>query len=183
LRFNDDPRLNTLAVVDGATIFPRPAGALRDRYDGFDDDIAGYPDQVRQQEFASLVDIPELEHGVRGLERTRQVDLEAWMDSYGLDAVIFPVAADVGRADMDVDPESAELGWRNGVWVASGNLAIRHLGIPTVTVPMGTMSDIGMPVGLTFVGRAYDDTALLEFGCAFEATGRRRTLPPRTPAL
>jgi hypothetical protein len=38
---------------------------------------------------------------------------------------------------------SADLGWRNGVWVANGNLAIRHLGIPTVTVPMGTMDDTG----------------------------------------
>ena len=30
-------------------------------------------------------------------------------------------------------------------------------GVPTVTVPMGTMADIGMPVGLTFAGRAWDD--------------------------
>ena len=30
-----------------------------------------------------------------------------------------------------------------------------------MTVPMGTMADIGMPIGLTFAGRAYDDNALL----------------------
>ncbi|BAS17801.1 amidase [Arthrobacter sp. Hiyo8] len=101
----------------------------------------------------------------------------------GLDAVIFPAAADVGPADMDVNEPSADLGWRNGVWVANGNLVPRHLGIPTVTVPMGTMSDIGMPVGLTFAGRAYDDTALLSLAAAFEGTGERRTAPPRTPRL
>jgi amidase len=84
---------------------------------------------------------------------------------------------------MDVNPDSGDLGWRNGVWVANGNLAIRHLGIPTVTVPMGTTADIGMPVGLTFAGRAYDDVALLTYAAAFEATGRRRTTPPRTPPL
>lgn len=67
----------------------------------------------------------------------------------GLDAVIFPAVADVGPADMDVNPDSADLGWRNGVWVANDNLVLRHLAIPTVTVPMGIMSDIGMPVGLT----------------------------------
>jgi len=50
-------------------------------------------------------------------------------------------------------------------------------------VPMGTMADTGMPVGLTFAGRAYDDTALLTLAAAFEATGSRRTVPPRTPAL
>jgi amidase len=48
---------------------------------------------------------------------------------------------------------------------------------------MGTMADIGMPVGLTFAGRAYDDVALLTYAAAFEATGRRRTAPPRTPPL
>jgi amidase len=45
------------------------------------------------------------------------------------------------------------------------------------------MNDIGMPVGLTFAGRAYDDTALLALACAFEATSSRRTEPPRTPRL
>ncbi|WP_456286028.1 amidase [Microbacterium sp. JZ70] len=183
LRANGDPAIPSLDVVDGAQIFPHPAGALPDRYTGFDDDIASYPAHVREHPVAAMTDIPELESGVRGLEETRRVDLEQWMDDVGLDAVVFPAMADVGRADMDVNPESAELGWRNGVWVANGNLAIRHFGVPTVTVPMGTMSDIGMPVGLTFAGRAYDDAALLALGAAFEATGARRTMPPRTPAL
>ena len=183
LAANGDPNLDTLVGVDGATIFPAPEGALPDRYDGFDDDIATYPAQVEANPYASFTDIPHLEEGVRGLEETRRVDLEQWMDGLGLDAVAFPAMADIGRADMDVDPESAEAGWRNGVWVANGNLVPRHLGIPTVTVPMGTMADIGMPVGLTFAGRAYDDTALLALGLAFENTGDRRTPPPRTPRL
>ena len=84
---------------------------------------------------------------------------------------------------MDVEEASADLGWRNGVWVANGNLVPRHLGIPTVTVPMGLMADIGMPVGITFAGRAYDDTALLTVAAAFEATAARRVAPPRTPPL
>ncbi|GAA3285122.1 amidase [Paenarthrobacter aurescens] len=183
LRANGDPALNTLADVDGAAIFPHPKGALADRYTGFDDDIADYPEHVRERGVSHLTEIPELEHGLRGLEETRRVDLEEWMDGLGLDAVLFPAVADVGPADMDVNPDSADLGWRNGVWVANGNLVPRHLGIPTVTVPMGTMADIGMPVGLTFAGRAYDDTALLALAAAFEATGSRRTSPPRTPAL
>ncbi|GAA1789900.1 amidase [Agromyces lapidis] len=183
LAANGDPELSTLAGVDGASIFPHPEGALPDRYDGFDDDIATYPAQVREHPVASLAEIPELEQGLRGLEETRRIDLEQWMDELGLDAVVFPAAADVGPADMDVNEASADLGWRNGVWVSNGNLVPRHLGIPTVTVPMGTMADIGMPVGLTFAGRAYDDTALLTLAAAFEATGSRRTEPPRTPRL
>ncbi|MFF2371548.1 amidase [Agromyces sp. NPDC058110] len=183
LAANGDPALDTLAGVDGATIFPAPEGALPDRYFGFDDDVVTYPTWVREHPDATFDDMPELADGLRGLEETRRVDLEQWMDGLGLDAVVFPAAADVGPADMDVNEASADLGWRNGVWVANGNLVPRHLGIPTVTVPMGTMADIGMPVGLTFAGRAYDDTALLRLAAAFEATGSRRTEPTRTPRL
>jgi len=183
LRANGDPDLNRLADVDGERIFPHPDGALPDRYHGFDDDIAAYPAHAAEHPVTDVRQIPELEEGVRGLEETRRSDLEEWMDGRGIDAVVFPAVADVGAADMDVNPESAEAGWRNGVWVANGNLVPRHLGIPTVTVPMGTMADIGMPVGLTFAGRAYDDNALLALAAAFEATGQRRTVPPRTPEL
>ena len=183
LAANGDPKLNTLAEVDGAQIFPHPPGALPDRYVGFDDDIATYPEQVRTNRYASVTEIPELESGVRGLEETRRVDLEEWMDEHGLDAVIFPAMADVGPADMDVNEASADLGWRNGTWVANGNLVPRHLGIPSVTVPMGTMSDTGIPVGLTIAGRGWDDAALIEIAAAFEATGSRREAPPRTPRL
>ncbi|MDI2128417.1 amidase [Yinghuangia seranimata] len=183
LRANGDPALDTLADVDGDRIWPKHPGELPDRYAGFDDTIADYPKLVRERPYASFTDMPHMEEGLRGLEETRKVDLEAWMDELDLDAVVFPTSADVGPADMDVDESSADLGWRNGVWVANGNLVPRHLGIPTVTVPMGTMADIGMPVGLTFAGRAYDDSALLTLAAAFEATGARRTEPSRTPRL
>ena len=183
LRANGDPALNRLADVDGSRIFPHPAGALPDRYHGFEDDIAAYPQHVREYGVDSVEQIPHLAEGLRGLEETRRLDLEQWMHGLGLDAVVFPAVADVGPADADVNPASADLAWRNGVWVANGNLVPRHLGIPTVTVPMGTMADIGMPVGLTFAGKAWDDTALLRLAAAFEGTGRRRTAPPRTPPL
>jgi len=186
LRANGDPNLPNLAAVDGSLIWVNDPGALPDRVEGFgegSDEINTYPDFIRENPIDSFLDIPHMEEGLRGLERTRKVDFEEWMHRRGLDAVIFPTVADVGPADMDVNPASADLGWRNGVWVANGNLVPRHLGIPTVTVPMGAMADIGMPVGITFAGRAYDDNALLGFAAAFEATGERRTTPPRTPPL
>lgn len=184
LRTNGDPRLHRLADVDGAAIFPQPEGALPDRYGELDFDLAQYVARARESGVVEdVTSLPLLEGGLRGLEETRRVDLEEWMDGLGLDAVIFPAVADVGPADADVHEESADLAWRNGVWVANGNLVPRHLGIPTVTVPMGTMADIGMPLGLTFAGRGWDDTRLLRLAAAFEATGHRRTSPPRTPPL
>ena len=183
LRANGDPALGTLADVDGATVFPHPEGALPDRYTGFDDDVAEYPEWVRTHPGTRLEDLTELPAGLRGLDETRRLDLDEWMAAHDLDAVVMPTVADVGPADADVDPASADAAWRNGVWVANGNLAVRHLGIPTVTVPMGVMADTGMPVGLTFAGRAHDDAALLVLGSAFEALGPLRVAPPRTPRL
>ncbi|MHC6229082.1 amidase [Arthrobacter sp. MMS24-T111] len=177
---NGDPRLNRLSDVDGSAIFPAPEGSLPDRYDGFDDDISDYPAWIRQHGVPALADIQHLPQGLAGLEETRRVDLEEWMDRLGLDAVVFPAAADVAPADADSNEASADIAWRNGVWVANGNLVPRHLGIPTVTVPMGIAADLAMPVGLTIAGKAYSDTDLLRLAAAFEATGSRRVPPPRT---
>ncbi len=106
------------------------------------------------------------------------------MDRLGLDAVIFPAVADIGPADADVNPASADLAWRNGTWVANGNLAIRHLGIPTVTVPMvhaGPGRHAGRPDSRR--SRAYDDERLLCMAGDFERATQRRTSPTRTPEL
>lgn len=182
LQANGDPKLNRLVDVDGPKIFPHDPGTLPNR-EG--DLAAGMDEYVRMAErgITPWNEIPTMADGLRGLEKTRKIDLEDWMDRLGLDAVLFPTVADVGPADADVNPASADIAWSNGVWVANGNLAIRHLGVPTVTVPLGVMRDIGMPVGLTFAGRAYDDSSLLRLASAFESTGSKRMIPPRTPAL
>ncbi len=182
LRANNDPQLNRLADVDGPQIFPHDPGTLPNR----EDDLAvGMDEYVRmaQRGITPWHEVASVPDGMRGLELTRKLDLEDWMDDLQLDAVIFPAVADVGPADADVNPVSADIAWSNGIWVANGNLAIRHQGVPTVTVPMGVMADIGMPVGLTFAGRAYDDSALLRLAAAYESTGSKRQVPPRTPAL
>jgi amidase len=182
LRANGDPALNRLVDVDGPLIFPHDPGTLPNR-EG--DLAAGMDEYVKMAErgITPWDQIDTLADGLRALEHTRKIDLEDWMQALQLDAVVFPTVADVAPANADVDPAAADIAWSNGVWVANGNLAIRHLGVPTVTVPMGLMADIGMPVGLTFAGRAYDDTQLLRLAAAFEATGNRRTIPPRTPPL
>ena len=182
LRANGDPALNRLVDVDGPLIFPHDPGTLPNR-EG--DLAAGMDEYVKMAErgITPWDQIDTLADGLRALEHTRKIDLEDWMQALKLDAVVFPTVADVAPAKADVDPAAADIAWSNGVWVANGNLAIRHLGVPTVTVPMGLMADIGMPVGLTFAGRAYDDTQLLRLAAAFEATGQRRVIPPRTPPL
>lgn len=186
LRTNADPALPRLADADAALIFPHPPGALPDRYGIWHYDISydiGEYVARAQQWRPDWREVESLEEGLRGLEHTRRVDFEEWMDAEGIDAVVFPTQSDVGPADADVNPASADIAWRNGVWVSNGNLVPRHLGIPTVTVPMGTMADTGMPVGLTIAGPAYSDTRLVQLGAAVAGLGARRTAPGRTPAL
>ena len=190
LEANNDPSLHALKDVKKENIFPQPQSALIDQYGNH---VSRYsPEDVLLEDYVVIAqrdgitpfqDIPDISEGIVGLEQARKIDLENWMDELGLDAVVFPAVADVGPADMDVNPDSARLGWRNGTWVANGNVVLRHLGIPTVTTPMGVMADIGMPVGLTFAGRGYDDTKLLSYAWAFDHARNHRIIPPRTPEL
>ncbi|HEY9314504.1 amidase [Williamsia sp.] len=179
---NGDPNLSALADVDGSQIFPPPDGALPDRY-GVEDEDFSITVERAQVGVPSLEDLPDLDWSLQGLEATRKLDFEDWMQSNAIDAVVFPAQSDVGPADSDVNPDSADIAWANGVRFSNGNLAIRHFGIPTVTVSMGLMTDTKMPIGLTFAGKAYADNQLLSMAAAFEAAAGPRPVPPRTPEL
>ncbi|MFT4136170.1 amidase [Microbacterium sp.] len=175
LKANGDPAIPELAVVDPDRIFPRVPGALPDRYEEVDDYANRYRATVAyaRRGITDPRERPDFADGLRALVRLREDLLEAWLDEHGFDGVVFPANADVGREDAEFDRESADHAWSNGVFFSNGNYALRHLGIPSVTVAMGLMDDIGMPVGLTFAGRGYDDPALLAYAAAFEAGGPR----------
>jgi len=179
---NGDATCESLADADPEQIFPPPAGSLPDRYAEVED----YDQRYRVTVGLAKAGIthphtrPDYADGLRALEQLREQLWESWMNDNGYDFVAFPANADVGPANADTNVESADIAWRNGVLFSNGNYAIRHMGIPTLTVPMGVMSDIGMPVGLTFAARAYDDRALIEAGLAFEAPGSLRQAPSLT---
>lgn len=175
----------TWAEVDGDTVFPAedaPVHVWITRARG------GF-DWQRLAEIAkaglpeSYDDVPGLAQLLTGLEAARKVDFEEWLAAEGLDGIVFPAAGDVGRDDLFTRPESLEHASRNGVAYSNGNRVIRHLGIPTVTVPMGFMADTQMPVGLTFAGPAYTDDRLLSQAWAYEQASRRRQRAFLTPSL
>ena len=187
LRANGDPAIPNLGVVDPDQIFPQPEGTLPDRYEEVED----YPNRYRAT--VALAQTPggvpdprqraDFADGLRALVQLREDLFERWLREEGFDGVVFPANADVGREDAERDPAAADHAWSNGVFFSNGNYALRHLGIPTVTVPMGLMSDIGMPIGLTFAGAAYSDPTLLGYAAAFEAPGTMRVAPASAPAL
>jgi amidase len=177
---NDDPACVRLADVDPDQIFPPPPGSLPDRYA----EVENYEDRYRvtvglaQAGLQHPHERSDYGDGLRALEELRRQLLESWMDDNGYDLVAFPANADLGPADADTNVASADAAWKNGVLFSNGNYAIRHMGVPTLTVPMGITGDIGMPVGLTFAGRAYSDRSLIEAGLAFESVGSLRQPPP-----
>lgn len=185
LRVNGDAELSSWADVDGDDVFPDedapvPVWITRAR-GGFD--WARLAELVKQGLPESYEDLPGFAQLLKGLESARKLDFEEWMESQGLDFIVFPAAGDVGRDDLFSRPESLADASRNGVVYSNGNRVIRHLGIPTVTVPMGLMADIQMPAGLTFAGPAYSDDRLIDCALAFEQATQRRAPAFLTPSL
>lgn len=185
LAHNDDANVATsLGQIDSATIFPRPSMSIPDKYDT-NDPLVRHTDVVAQVTDGRVptYDITGLAQALESLEDKRKTDFEDWLDDLGLDAVVWPCNGDVGKADADIDDASAADAWRNGVLYSNGNCAIRQLGIPTLSVPMGVMDDTKMPVNLTFASKAYDDSNLFRYVYAFEKASKLRQAPTRTPAL
>ncbi|KAL4965771.1 amidase family protein [Aspergillus stella-maris] len=180
LKDNNNPKLPDLHAVDTSNIYPdwlRTDAELQ---------FFEKPNAIQYHKLKDELktsSIPGLEDAVVALEGMRRILLEDWLTQLGCDCVAFPAAGDVGPANADKVFEGARLAWRNGVYYSNGNRAIRHLGIPTVSVPMGVLSDKRVPINLTFAGRAYNDLNLLKWANAFEAQTKHRVAPSHTPAL
>ncbi|KLO99404.1 hypothetical protein CEK26_005351 [Fusarium fujikuroi] len=131
----------------------------------------------------SLADLPGCREALQALEAMRKKYLEDWMAENNYDAVVFPTNGDVALADSDENYESMMSALRDGVKYANGGRSLKHLGVPCITVPMGNLAEEKMPVGLSFCGRAYDDSNLLSYAFAYERATNRREIPPLAPSL
>ena len=182
---NNDPKIKSLADVDPLLLFPKPQNYLPDTWLEVRNWInyAGLPELEAKLKDTLINDFPGLKEVLPALEAQRKRDLEDWMDALKLDCVAFPAQGDVGIADLEFNLESARYSLQNGIKYSNGNRAIRHLGVPTVSVPMGIRDDIKMPVNLTFAGKAYDDEKLLAYAYAYEQKSKARIMPALTPAL
>lgn len=184
LEQNNDSKIKSLNDIDNsAMLFPKPKPYVPDTFLEVRNwiDYAGLPSLLQQINGESVFDVPGLENAVKALEAQRKRDLEDWMTEHKLDVIAFPAQGDVGLADLEFDLESTKHSLQNGVKYSNGNRAIRHLGVPTVSVPMGVLEGKGMPVNITFAGRAYEDPKLLEYAYAFEQVTKRRISPPLAP--
>ncbi len=100
----------------------------------------------------------------RRLARTEGID--ATMDKHKLDALVAPTLGPACVTDL-VNGDR---------WLGDASTAPAVAGYPHVTVPAGFV--FGLPVGLSFFGRAWSEAVLLRLAFAFEQTTKLRK-PPR----
>ncbi len=100
----------------------------------------------------------------RRLSRTEGID--AVMDKHQLDAIIAPTMGPACMTDL-VNGDR---------WLGGSTSAAAVSGYPSITVPAGFI--FGLPLGLSFFGRAWSEPTLIKFAYAFEqATSCRK--PPQ----
>ena len=181
LEQNNDPHIKSLRdIADSAMLFPKPTPYVPDTFLEVRNwiDYAGLPSLLDHVDGDSVFSVPGLEQALKALEAQRKRDLDDWMTENNLDPIAFPAQGAVGLADLEFNLDSTKHSLQNGVKYSNGNRAIRHLGVPTVSVPMGVLEGKGMPVNITFAGRAYGDGELLGCAYAFERATGRRVRPP-----
>jgi amidase len=100
------------------------------------------------------------------LARTRGID--AVMDRYSLDALVAPTGGPPWLTDL-ADGDHADNGSSTPAAVA---------GYPHITVPGGYA--FGLPVGISFFGRAWSEPTLIKLAYAFEQATKHRK-PPTFP--
>jgi amidase len=99
--------------------------------------------------------------------------LEGVLESQNLDAIFYPTQP--RRAPLLTAPPDPPGGLRESPM----NLA-NLTGFPDLTVPAGFTSD-GLPVTVSFLGRAFSEPRLLAIGYSFEQATHARRLPVNTP--
>jgi amidase len=128
--------------------------------------VCGQENFERAQDRGPLTDKIYLDalEKCRRLSRTEGID--AIMDKYQLDAIVGPSGGPAGKTDW-------VLGDRD---VGGSSTPAAVAGYPNITVPVGNVD--GLPVGISFFGRAYSEGNLLKLAYAFEQATKFRK-PPR----
>ena len=117
----------------------------------------------------SLTDAAYLEALETSLRLSRTEGIDAVMDDYNLDALVAPTGSPAWPTDLI-----------NGDhFLGASSSPAAMAGYPLVTVPAGY--SYGLPVGLTFMGRAWSEPTLIALAYAFEQATMYRHAPEFLP--
>jgi amidase len=137
-------------------------------------DPALVPRMRERQEHAGPEHFAEYERRLLKMHEFRNV-LVALMDQHSLDAMVYPMqkilVAEHGKGNAD----------RNGFLASMGML-------PAIDVPAGYSQPLatapsGIPIGMDFLGRPFDEGRLIKLAYAWEQNGLNRKWPASTPPL
>ena len=120
---------------------------------------------IQAQEKGPLTDPEYLEALETTLRLSREEGIDKVMDEHDLDALVAPTGGPAWKTDLlNGDPSGGE----------SSSPAARA-GYPNITVPAGNVR--GLPIGISFFGRAWSEPRLLRIAYAFEQSAHARIVP------
>jgi amidase len=127
---------------------------------------------LKAQAKGPLTDQAYLDALARGRRLSRDEGIDAVMEKNQLAAIVGPSGGPAGPTDHIYGDRESGGG-------SSGPAAVA--GYPNITVPAGFFQ--GMPVGISFFGRAYSEGTLLKFAFAFEQATKARQAPKFLPTI
>jgi amidase len=145
--------------------------AFNNRYKTRELQYFGQEDFIASQSCGPLSDRTYLDALEKCGRSTRDEGIDAVMNQYKLDAIAAPSGG-------PADPIDVIYGDR-GTGGSSGPAAIA--GYPNITVPAAVY--LGLPVGLSFFGRAFTEPMLVAIAYSFEQATKARREPKFLPAI
>ena len=133
--------------------------------------LFGQETMIKAQARGPLTDKAYLDALARCSRLSREEGIDAVMNAHQLDAIVAPAGGPAGKTDH-------VYGDRN---VGGSSSPAAVAGYPNITVPAGQVR--GLPVGISFFGRAWSEPVLLKIAFAFEQATQARKSPTFAPTL
>jgi amidase len=131
----------------------------------------GQEEFLRAQEKGPLSDKAYLDAWDRCRRLSRAEGIDAVMEHHQLDAIVAPAGGPAGLTDLIYGDRD----------VGGSSSPAAVAGYPNITVPAGDI--LGLPVGISFFGRAYSEPVLLKIAFAFEQATKHRKPPKFLPRI
>jgi amidase len=131
----------------------------------------GQEEFIRAEKKGPLTDLEYRQALARCRRKSRAEGIDAAMSRHDLDAIVAPAGGPAGVTDFIYGDRD----------VGGSSTPAAVAGYPNITVPAGDI--LGMPVGISFFGRAYSEPILLKVAFAFEQGTRQRRAPKFLPRI